>query len=281
MTIRPIRLIGDPVLRQPSLEVVDFDLELRTLVTDLTDTMLDANGGGIAAPQIGIGLRVFTWRLEDEIGHVVNPVVRTVDDEEQYGPEGCLSIPGLKFDCRRYREVVVSGFTMHGEPLELGGDGRLAMIIQHETDHLDGILFVDRLDADVRDVDAVLARARELLDFSQPIGVMLVALLHMLGDEDDPRGLADRYMAAVPPGSYLVLSHLASDVQAKTMAQMRRRINELMPQHVHMRTKDQVSAYFGGMPLVEPGVVLTHQWRPGTEAAGAGGVLWAGVARKS
>jgi hypothetical protein len=136
------------------------------------------------------------------------------------------------------------------------------------------------LDADVRDVDTVLARARELLDFGQPIGVLLIALLHMLGDEDDPWGLVARYMAAVPPGSYLVLSHLASDVQAETMAAMRRRINELMPQHVYMRTKDQVTAFFGGMPLVEPGVVLTHQWRPGPGAAGAGGVLWAGVARK-
>ena len=135
------------------------------------------------------------------------------------------------------------------------------------------------LDADVRDVDTVLLGAWELLDFSQPIGVMLVALLHMLGDEDDPWGLVARYMAAVPPGSYLVLSHLASDVQAETMAEMGRRINELMPEHVHMRTKDQVTAFFGGMPLDEPGVVLTHQWRPDM-AAGAGGVLWAGVARK-
>jgi peptide deformylase len=151
MAVRPIRLFGDPVLRRPSIEVVDFDLELRTLVTDLTDTMIDADGGGIAAPQIGVGLRLFTWRLADEIGHVVNPLVRVVDDEEQYGPEGCLSIPGLKFDCRRHQRVVVSGFSMYGEPVELGGDGRLAMIIQHETDHLDGILFVDRLDADVRD----------------------------------------------------------------------------------------------------------------------------------
>ena len=135
------------------------------------------------------------------------------------------------------------------------------------------------LDADVRDVDTVLVGARELLDFSQPIGVMLVALLHMLGDEDDPWGLVARYMAAVPPGSYLVLSHLASDVQAETMAEMGRRINESMPEHVHMRTKDQVTAFFGGMPLDEPGVVLTHQWRPDIGAAGSGGVLWAGVAR--
>ena len=118
------------------------------------------------------------------------------------------------------------------------------------------------IDADVRDMDTVLVGARELLDFSQPIGVMLVALLHMLGDEDDPWGLVARYMAAVPPGSYLVLSHLASDVQPETMAEMGRRINELMPEHVHMRTKEQVIAFFGGMPLEKPGVVLTHQWRP-------------------
>lgn len=151
MTVRPIRLFGDPVLRRPSIEVVDFDRELARLVTDLTDTMLDADGGGIAAPQIGVGLRVFTWRLADDIGHLVNPVVRVVDDEEQYGPEGCLSIPGLKFDCRRHQQVVVTGFDLHGEPIELAGDGRLAMIIQHEADHLDGILFVDRLDSDVRE----------------------------------------------------------------------------------------------------------------------------------
>ena len=130
------------------------------------------------------------------------------------------------------------------------------------------------IDADVRDMDTVLVGARELLDFSQPIGVMLVALLHMLGDEDDPRGLVARYMAAVPPGSYLVLSHLASDVQPETMAEMGRRINELMPEHVHMRTKEQVTSFFGGMPLEGPGVVLTHQWRPDI-GAGAGGVLWA------
>lgn len=150
MTIRPIRLFGDPVLRQQAAPVVDFDAELRSLVADLTDTMLDANGGGIAAPQIGVGLRVFTYIFEDQIGHVVNPMVEVVGDEEQFGREGCLSIPGVPMDCRRHMYVVTTGFDMHGEPLRLEGSGRLSMIIEHETDHLDGILFVDRLDPENR-----------------------------------------------------------------------------------------------------------------------------------
>jgi peptide deformylase len=159
LSIRPIRLFGDQALRQKSVPVANFDKELRDLVRDLTDTMIDANGGGIAAPQIGVGLRVFTYVLDGEIGHVVNPVVEVVGDEEQFGPEGCLSIPGLRFDCRRYLHVVTSGFTMHGEPLRVEGHGRLSTIIQHETDHLDGILFVDRLD--LKDAKAAEAAIRE------------------------------------------------------------------------------------------------------------------------
>ena len=160
MAVRPIRLFGDQVLRRTAVPVVDFDAELATLVRDLTDTMLDANGGGIAAPQIGVGLRVFTYVVDGEVGHVVNPRVEVVGDEEQFGPEGCLSIPGLPFDCRRALRVVASGFTMHGEPLRVEGDGRLSVIIQHEVDHLDGILFVDRLDPSTREAaEAAIAAA--------------------------------------------------------------------------------------------------------------------------
>ena len=118
MPIQPIRLFGDPVLRKPALEVVDFDKELRRLVADLTDTMLDAPGAGLAAPQIGIGLRVFTWNVDDEVGHLVNPVL-DLSEEEQDGPEGCLSIPGLSIDCTRALSVVAKGFDQHGEhPLQ-------------------------------------------------------------------------------------------------------------------------------------------------------------------
>jgi peptide deformylase len=143
--IQPIRLFGDPVLRKPALEVVDFDKELRRLVADLTDTMLDAPGAGLAAPQIGVGLRVFTWYVEGEVGHLVNPVL-DLSEEQQDGPEGCLSIPGLSIDCKRALSVVAKGFDQHGEPVVIEGSELLARAIQHETDHLDGVLFLDRLD---------------------------------------------------------------------------------------------------------------------------------------
>jgi peptide deformylase len=143
--IQPIRLFGDPVLRKPALEVVDFDKELRRLVADLTDTMLDAPGAGLAAPQIGVGLRVFTWSVEGEVGHLVNPVL-DLSEEQQDGPEGCLSIPGLSIDCKRALSVVAKGFDQHGEPVVIEGSELLARAIQHESDHLDGVLFLDRLD---------------------------------------------------------------------------------------------------------------------------------------
>ena len=149
MAIRPIRLFGDPVLRKPAIEVVHFDAELRQLVTDLTDTMLDAPGAGLAAPQIGVGLRVFTWYVDGEVGHLVNPTLQ-LSDETQDGPEGCLSLPELTYDCLRALSVVASGFNMHGDPVTIEGSDLLARAIQHETDHLDGILFVDRLDTETR-----------------------------------------------------------------------------------------------------------------------------------
>ena len=149
MTIRPIRLFGDPVLRRRAVEVVDFDAELRRVVADLTDTMLDAQGAGLAAPQIGIGLRVFTWYVEDQVGHLVNPRLELSADMQD-GPEGCLSIPELSFDCRRARSVVARGFDLYGEPVEIAGSDVLARALQHETDHLDGVLFVDRLDPATR-----------------------------------------------------------------------------------------------------------------------------------
>ncbi len=149
MAIQPIRLFGDPVLRTPATPVVDFDKELRTLVADLVDTMREAGGAGLAAPQIGVGLRVFTWYVDGEVGHLVNPDL-SLSEETQHGQEGCLSIPGLGFDCTRALSVVARGFDMHGEPVVVEGSDLLARAIQHETDHLDGILFVDRLDAATR-----------------------------------------------------------------------------------------------------------------------------------
>lgn len=145
MAIRPIRLFGDPILRRPAIEVEHFDNDLRQLVADLTDTMLDAPGAGLAAPQIGVGLRVFTWYVDGEVGHLVNPSLE-LSSETQDGAEGCLSLPELTYDCLRALSVVATGFNMHGDPLRIEGSELLARAIQHETDHLDGILFIDRLD---------------------------------------------------------------------------------------------------------------------------------------
>jgi peptide deformylase len=149
VTVKPIRLFGDPVLRMAARPVTTFDKELRTLVKDLTDTMLEAPGAGLAAPQLGVSLRVFTYNVEGELGHLVNPQL-SLTEERQDGPEGCLSLPGLTYDCVRAYGVVAKGFNMYGDPVTIEGTQRLARCIQHETDHLDGIIFIDRLDAEQR-----------------------------------------------------------------------------------------------------------------------------------
>jgi peptide deformylase len=149
VSIQNIRLFGDPVLRTPAEPVVDFDRELRQLVQDLTDTMIDAPGAGLAAPQLGVGLRVFTYWVDGVLGHLVNPDL-SLSDEQQEGEEGCLSFPGLRFETPRALRVVAKGFDQHGEPVVLEGSELLARCIQHETDHLDGILFIDRMDREHR-----------------------------------------------------------------------------------------------------------------------------------
>jgi S-adenosyl methyltransferase len=136
------------------------------------------------------------------------------------------------------------------------------------------------LEADIKDPDGILAGAAELIDFARPVAVMLVAVLHLLRDDEAPKAVVDRFMAAVPPGSFLVISHLASDVQRDTMAEMGRRLNESMTQQFTMRSRLQVTGFFDGLVLVEPGVVLTHEWRKDPGGASSPGVLWAGVARK-
>jgi peptide deformylase len=160
VSVRPIRLFGDPVLRSAAAEVTNFDREVRNLVADLTDTMLDAPGAGLAAPQIGVGLRVFTWNVEGEVGHLINPKL-TLSSEIQDGAEGCLSLPGLSIDCLRALSVVANGFNMHGDPVTIEGSDLLARAIQHETDHLDGILFIDRLDREARRAAMKEIRAAE------------------------------------------------------------------------------------------------------------------------
>jgi len=167
VAVQPIRLFGDPVLRQRASEVDDFDKELRQLVTDLTDTMLAAPGAGLAAPQIGIGLRVFTWNVHGEVGHLVNPTLK-LSEETQDGAEGCLSLPELTYECLRALSVVATGFDMHGEPQRIEGSERLARAIQHETDHLDGILFIDKLDTAARKAAMKEIRDSEWFGLARP-----------------------------------------------------------------------------------------------------------------
>jgi peptide deformylase len=149
MPIQEIRHFGDPVLVTPASQVVDFDKELRVLVRDLTETMLAAPGAGLAAPQIGVPLRVFVWDVDGALGHLINPSL-DLSSEMQEGDEGCLSFPDLVYPTPRAFRAVAKGFNMHGEPVVVEGTELLARALQHETDHLDGILFIDRLSPEDR-----------------------------------------------------------------------------------------------------------------------------------
>jgi peptide deformylase len=164
--LRDIRLFGDPVLRTPAEPVTDFDLELRNLVKDLTETMIDAPGVGLAAPQIGVGLRVFVYNVDDEPGHLVNPVLK-LEGEPEEDDEGCLSVPGLQFPTPRAPRAIATGFNMHGDPVTVEGTELLARCVQHETDHLDGIMFIDRLDSRQRKL--AMKAIREAEWFGQPV----------------------------------------------------------------------------------------------------------------
>jgi peptide deformylase len=168
VAVQPIRLFGDPVLRSRASEVTTFDKELQRLVQDLTDTMLEAPGAGLAAPQIGVGLRVFTWHVDGELGHLVNPTLE-LSEEIQDGLEGCLSLPELTYECKRAMSVVAQGFDMHGEPVTINGSELLARAIQHETDHLDGVLFIDKLDSEARKQAMKEIRESDWFGAEQPV----------------------------------------------------------------------------------------------------------------
>ncbi len=144
MAVRDIRLFGDPVLREVCRPVTDFGPGLERLVTDLMDTCRLPGRAGLAAPQIGVDLRVFSYNVEDDEGYLINP--RLVSSEgHQDGPEGCLSIPGLYAPTPRAEHAVVTGVDLAGQPVTVEGTGLLARCLQHELDHLDGHLLLDRL----------------------------------------------------------------------------------------------------------------------------------------
>jgi peptide deformylase len=146
---RLIRLFGDPVLRTPCDPAGPFDAALAGLVADLEETVSLPGRAGLAANQIGVSLRVFAYNLEGQIRHVVNPVIEAVEGEQE-DEEGCLSIPGLWYPLVRAQYVLVRGVDRLGRPIVIEGEGLLARCVQHEVDHLDGRLFVDRLTGSAR-----------------------------------------------------------------------------------------------------------------------------------
>ena len=150
VTIRPIRELGDPVLRTPADEVKKFDAWLASLVRDLVETVDHPGRAGLAAPQIGVGVRAFAYNIDGVIGHMVNPVLVELSEETQDGDEGCLSVPGLWYPTKRAWYARVEGEDLDGRKVVVEGVELMARCLQHEVDHLDGKLFLDRLTGEAR-----------------------------------------------------------------------------------------------------------------------------------
>lgn len=150
MAFRSIRLVGDPVLRTPCDPIGVVDERIRSLVTDLLETV-DADGrAGLAANQIGVNLRAFSWNIDGEIGYVLNPTIVELAEDVQEGDEGCLSVPKLWFPTSRATAARAIGTDLDGHEVVVEGEDLMARCIQHEVDHLDGKLFLDRLDREHR-----------------------------------------------------------------------------------------------------------------------------------
>lgn len=150
MTERQIRIFGDPVLKTASDPIDAIDDGVRGLVDDLLDSVRPPGRAGVAASQIGVNLRAFSYNIDGDIGYILNPVIVETRGEKEPVDEGCLSVPGLWYPTPRYPFVRVVGNDLDGEPVELSGTGLLAQALQHEVDHLDGLLYLDRLDKENR-----------------------------------------------------------------------------------------------------------------------------------
>ena len=147
MAIREIRVVPDPVLRTPCDPITEITPAVRNLVQDLLDTVDDPGRAGVSANQIGVSLRAFSYNIDGKIGYVLNPVLEETRGE-QYGDEGCLSLPKLWYKTKRADYARVRGMDLDGNEIVLEGDGIMGRMLQHETDHLDGHLYIDRLEKD-------------------------------------------------------------------------------------------------------------------------------------
>ena len=161
MTVREIRLFGDPILRSTADPVTRFDQSVVSLVNDLVDTVTIAGRAGVAANQIGVGLRAFSVNIDGDVNYVINPVLDEVRGDPVLTDEGCLSVPGYTFPRSRYPWARVSGVDVNGDPVVIEGGGLLAQAIQHEVDHLNGLLYIEGLDPDVKRLAMREIRAAE------------------------------------------------------------------------------------------------------------------------
>jgi peptide deformylase len=176
MAIRPVLRMGEPLLQRIAAPVTRFDAELHALLTDMDDTMRALHGAGIAAPQIGVSQRVVIFELADNPRYphiapvpytvLVNPLITPLSAEQDEGWEGCLSVPGMRGLVPRHRRVRYRGYDQHGAPIDRTVEGFHARVVQHEVDHLDGILFPQRV-RDLRDFgfeDVLAARMTPMPD---------------------------------------------------------------------------------------------------------------------
>ena len=150
MTVRPIRLFGDPVLRSTCDPIRPGDPKAAALIADLIDTVKEPGRAGLAANQIGVGLRAFSVNIDGAVEYVINPEVVEVSGEPSLVDEGCLSVPGFSFPRQRYPFARVRGVDLDGNPVELSGEGTMAQALQHEVDHLDGHLYLEGLEPEVK-----------------------------------------------------------------------------------------------------------------------------------
>lgn len=150
MTERQIRLFGDPVLRSACDPIAPGDPRVAGLIEDLLETVRVPGRAGLAANQIGVGLSAFSYNIDGEVGYIINPVLVETSGELELVEEGCLSVPGFYFPRKRYPFARVTGIDLIGNPLELSGDGVMAQALQHETDHLEGHLYIEGLEPETK-----------------------------------------------------------------------------------------------------------------------------------
>ena len=159
MAVREIRLFGDPVLKTASLPILEISDSIRSLIADLEQTTAIVGRAGVAANQIGVNLRAFSYHVDGVVGHLINPEILELSGETVELDEGCLSLPEIWSKTPRYTKVSIRGQKITGEVIEIQAEGLLAQVFQHEVDHLDGLVYLDRLGSEAR--KACMATLRE------------------------------------------------------------------------------------------------------------------------